>query len=52
MVSPIHGLCLFIPCVPAAYMALARREHVHNKDDDLHRLIILHHGCAAILELV
>ncbi len=51
MVGTLHGLRRVILCFPGTYMALVKREHVHNQDDDLHRLVMLHHGCAAFLEI-
>jgi len=51
MVGTLHGLRRVILCFPRTYMALVEREHVYNQDDDLHRLIILHHGRAVILEI-
>mgnify|MGYP003977603021 CR=1 FL=1 len=52
MVGQIHGLRSIVFCVPNINLLAFERKHVHNQDDDLHRLVLLHYGCAAILEIV
>jgi len=51
MVGKIHGLRSIVFCVPNINLLAFKRKHAHNQDDDLYRLVLLHHGCAAILEM-
>jgi hypothetical protein len=52
MVRKVYGFRGIVFRVSDINLPAFGREYVYNKDDDLHRLVMLHHGRAVILEIV